>query len=192
MPYIANVKSYNKSIVQIQSSNKIHGLTIIQPDVFYDFRGAFVETFSAEKYQFKDGDGNPIKFIEDDISISRRHVVRGLHGDTKTWKLVQCLAGEIYYVVADMRKESPTYLNWEAFSLNETNKIQLLVPAGCVNGFLVMSENSIFSYKQNQHYSGQEKQITVRWNDPALNIFWPVSQPILSQRDAMAKDIDIQ
>lgn len=175
--------------MQIHLSTKIHNLSIIQPDVFYDFRGEYVETFNAERYNFKDDNAEPIAFVEDDISMSRQHVLRGLHGDEKTWKLIQCLMGEFYYVVVDMRKDSPTYLNWEAFTLNEKNRMQVLVPAGCANGHLVMSDRCIFSYKQSQYYSGMQNQFTVRWNDPQLNIFWPVQNPILSLRDSSAVDI---
>lgn len=176
--------------MQITPSKRIHNLSIIKPDVFYDFRGEYVETFNIETYQFKDDDGQPIRFVEDDISMSRQHVLRGLHGDSKTWKLIQCLMGEFYYIVVDMRKQSPTYLNWEAFTLNEKNRMQVLVPAGCANGHLVMSDRCIFSYKQSQLYSGMQNQFTVRWNDPKLTIFWPVQHPILSERDSQAIDID--
>lgn len=175
--------------MEIIKSSKINNLSIIKPDVFHDFRGEYVETFNEARYDFKDTEGKPIKFIEDDISMSHRHVLRGLHGDDKTWKLIQCLMGDFYYVVVDMRKNSPTYLAWEGFTLNEKNRMQVLVPAGCANGHLVMSEKCIFSYKQSQYYSGMSNQFTVRWNDPGLNIFWPVANPILSARDSEAIDI---
>jgi dTDP-4-dehydrorhamnose 3,5-epimerase len=176
--------------MQIKKSSKIENLSIIQPTVFYDFRGEYVETFSQQNYsQFLDYDGSPIQFVEDDISMSRQNVLRGLHGDSKTWKLIQCLYGEFYYVVVDMRKNSATYLNWEAFTMNEKNRIQVLVPAGCANGHLVLSDKTIFSYKQSQYYSGMENQFTVRWNDPKLNIYWPINNPILSERDSSAADI---
>jgi dTDP-4-dehydrorhamnose 3,5-epimerase len=177
--------------MQVTQSKKIKDLVIIKPEVFYDFRGEYVETFSKQNYtQFKDYDGTPLDFVEDDISMSKQHVLRGLHGDSATWKLIQCLMGEFYYVVVDMRKESPTYLNWEAFTMNEKNRIQVLVPAGCANGHLVMSSRTIFSYKQSQYYSGMSNQFTVRWNDPKINIYWPIQQPILSERDNGAVDVD--
>ena len=172
--------------MKISSSTKIHQLKIIKPDIFYDFRGEYVETFNQERYSFKDDQGQPIVFVEDDISMSRQYVLRGLHGDSKTWKLIQCLYGEFYYIVVDMRKDSPTYLNWEPFSLNDKNRMQVLVPAGCANGHLVLSEKCIFSYKQSQYYSGMENQFTIRWNDPKLNIFWPIKEPLLSVRDSSA------
>ena len=176
--------------MQVKQSSKIKDLSIIYPEVFHDFRGEYVETFSKQNYeQFKDYDGSTLDFVEDDISMSRQAVLRGLHGDSKTWKLIQCLMGDFYYVVVDMRKDSPTYLNWEAFTMNEKNRIQVLVPAGCANGHLVMSDRCIFSYKQSQYYSGMSNQFTVRWNDPSINIYWPITNPIVSQRDNGAKDI---
>ena len=181
--FIKKLKVYMKAI----GSNKINDLKIIHTNVFYDFRGEYVETFSKKGYEeFKDYNGQPIEWLEDDISVSRQSVLRGLHGDSKTWKLIQCLWGEFYYVVVDMRKDSSTYLNWEAFTLNDKNRMQVLVPAGCANGHLVLSDKCIFSYKQSQYYSGMENQFTVRWNDPKLNIFWPVKEPMLSVRDSSA------
>lgn len=175
--------------MQITESNQVKDLKLIRPNVFYDFRGEYVETFNAEKYDFLDSGGQKVVFVEDDISVSRKNVLRGLHGDDKTWKLIQCLWGEIFVVVVDMRKNSSTYLHWETFSINEKNRWQLLIPAGCANGHLCLSEKCIFSYKQSQIYSDGSNQFTVRWDDPRLNIFWPVKTPILSKRDAMAKFI---
>ncbi len=172
--------------MQIIQSDKIKNLSIIKTEVFYDFRGEYVETFNEEKYQFNDDAGNLVKFVEDDMSMSKQHVLRGLHGDSKTWKLIQCLMGEFYYVVVDMRKDSPTYLKWESFTLNEKNRMQVLVPAGCANGHLVMSDRCIFSYKQSEYYSGMQNQFTVRWDDPKLNIFWPIKNPLVSHRDSGA------
>lgn len=172
--------------MKIENSAKIQGLVIITPDIHYDFRGEYVETFNRRRYDFRDNDSRPIEFVEDDISLSRHSVLRGLHGDAKTWKLIQCLSGEFYYVVADMRPQSPTYLNWESFVLNDRNRKQVLVPAGCANGHLCLSPTCIFSYKQSQYYTGAETQFTVRWDDPKLRIFWPIRAPLLSERDAGA------
>ena len=170
-----------------QPSKQISDLLVIQPAVFYDFRGEYVETFNALDYQFHDAQGAHIEFVEDDISVSRHGTLRGLHGDSATWKLIQCLYGEFYYVVADMRKESPTYLKWQAFTLNDKNRTQVLVPAGCANGHLCISDSCIFSYKQSQYYSGAQNQFTVRWDDPKLRIYWPMKEPILSERDRSAR-----
>ena len=176
--------------MQIIESRKVQDLKIIKPEVFYDFRGEYVETFNQEKYKFTDRHGKPVVFVEDDISLSKHGVLRGLHGDDKTWKLIQCLWGEIYVAVVDMRKDSPTYLQWDTFSVNDKNRNQILIPAGCANGHLCLSEKCIFSYKQSQYYSGMENQFTVRWDDPKLNIFWPIKTPMISVRDGSAKFID--
>lgn len=172
--------------MQIESSSKIPGLKLIKPPVHYDYRGEYVMTFSTLTHQFTDLNDQPITFVEDDISMSRQNVLRGLHGDQKTWKLIQCLYGEFYYVVVDMRKDLPSYKTVQTFVLNERNRYQVLVPAGCANGHLVLSERCIFSYKQSEHYQGMEKQFTVHWNDPDLNIVWPTDKPILSDRDKSA------
>ena len=172
---------------QFNESQKIKDLKIITPYVFHDFRGEYVETFNKKDYDFKNADGSQVEFVEDDASVSKHGVLRGLHGDSKTWKLIQSLIGEIYFVVVDMRSDSSTYLNWEAFTVNEKNRIQILVPAGCANGHLCMSDRCLFSYKQSQYYSGMENQFTVRWDDPKLNIFWPIKNPLVSVRDSSAK-----
>jgi len=167
-------------------SSQIPGLRVIRPRVFHDFRGEYVETFSERNYRFEDGSGKTVQFVEDDVSISRHRTLRGLHGDSKTWKLIQCLSGEILVAVVDMRQDLPSYLAWETFAVNEKNRVQILVPAGCANGHLCLSERCIFSYKQSQYYQGTETQFTVRWDDPAVGIWWPIKDPILSERDSAA------
>lgn len=172
-------------------SSIIRNLIIISPKVFTDFRGEFVETFNTRDYIFTDGNGTQIKFVEDDISISNQHVLHGLHGDDKTWKLIQCIYGEVFFAVADMRKDSDSYLRSETFILSDKNRTQILVPAGCVNGNLCLSEKSIFSYKQSQLYSPDKKQLSIRWNDPVLNIDWPIQNPVLSLRDSTSDFIKV-
>jgi dTDP-4-dehydrorhamnose 3,5-epimerase len=172
--------------MKIESSKTISDLRIISLEVFHDFRGDYVETFNLDKYDFRDNAGKEIVFVEDDISVSKKSVLRGLHGDPKTWKLVQCLFGKFFYVVADMRKDSSSYLKWEGFTLSDADRKQILVPAGCANGHLVLSEQCIFSYKQSQYYAEKKDQFVVRWDDPKLKIDWPDKKPILSERDAKA------
>ena len=162
---------------------------MITPKVHTDFRGEFFESFNQQTYDFKEEENNRIVFVEDDISTSRKHILKGLHGDQLTWKLIQCLQGSIFVAVADMRKDSPTYLAVETFELNDQNRMQLLIPAGCVNGHLCLSETCILSYKQSRFYTGAGQQISVRWNDPLLNIPWPVPDPVLSERDQQANFI---
>ena len=173
--------------MNIQESSTIQGLRQIVPKVFKDLRGEFFETFNVNEYVFRDDTGNPICFIEDDVSVSKKNVLRGLHGDSNTWKLVQCLSGSLYYVVVDFRPTSPTYLKWQSFILNDEFREQLLIPAGCANGHLVLSEKAILSYKQSQLYTGKTNQFSLRWNDPKLDIEWPIDDPVLSARDAEAR-----
>ena len=165
-------------MVQVERG-EIDGVLVFRPTHFEDHRGHYVETWNDADYRAA---GCEVTFVQDDISRSRQHVLRGLHGDTNTWKLIDCLLGTIYFVVLDVRPGSPTEGRWSAYSLSDRNAMQVLVPAGCANGHLVMSEQAIFHYKQSAYYT-QGTQFTVRWNDPRYKIWWPISQPILSRRD---------
>jgi dTDP-4-dehydrorhamnose 3,5-epimerase len=160
-------------------------VAIIQPPIFVDYRGEYIETWNIEHYKAFDK-GN-IVFKQDDISTSVKHTLRGLHGDFETWKLVQCLYGSLLQVVVDMRPQSETYLKYELFSITDKNRTQILIPPGFANGHLVMSDFGIFSYKQSTLFGGTEAQFTVKWNDPKINIPWPINSPILSLRDKNAK-----
>lgn len=171
--------------MKYEFSKILPDVAIITPDVFYDYRGEYIETWNIENYKiFNKGN---ITFKQDDISTSVRHTLRGLHGDNETWKLVQCLYGSILQVVVDMRPDSKTYLKHDMFSINDKNRRQILVPPGFANGHLIMSEMGIFSYKQSTLYVGSDAQFTIKWDDPKLNISWPIINPILSSRDKNAK-----
>jgi dTDP-4-dehydrorhamnose 3,5-epimerase len=172
---------------KILSSSKIEDLKVIELPVFEDHRGVYLRTFSHKDYELVDRGKKRLQFVEDDISRSKKGVLRGLHGDAKTWKLIQNLVGEIFFAVVDMRKDSKTYLNVETFTLGDKNRSQVLVPAGCANGHLVLSEFCIFSYKQTEEYISAETQFTVAWNDPKLKIPWPIQNPTLSTRDGSAR-----
>lgn len=166
-------------------SQKLPDVAIITPNIFYDYRGEYIETWNIENYKvFNKGN---IEFKQDDISTSVKHTLRGLHGDFETWKLVQCLYGSLLQVVVDMRPNSKTYLQYDMFSINDKNRNQILVPPGFANGHLVMSDFGMFSYKQSTLYTGANAQFTVRWNDPKINIPWPIENPILSLRDKNVK-----
>jgi dTDP-4-dehydrorhamnose 3,5-epimerase len=166
--------------LQIEDT-KINGCRKIIPSVFYDFRGEYVETFNRSHYS----DICPREFIEDDISMSRRHVLRGLHGDPTTWKLIQCLHGEILFTVLDCRDDSPTRGRWQQWLLGDRNRWQVLVPAGCANGHFCLTESCVFSYKQTTYYKDQA-QFSV--NYASCGIPWPLeSGAIISQRDREAK-----
>lgn len=159
---------------------KLDGVLLINPPtVFEDFRGSYVEIYNDDIYR---ANGVDVKFVQDDISTSSQHVLRGIHGDTETYKLVSCLYGNFYLVVVNWDKSSPQFGQWESFVLSDVNRLQVLIPPKFGNGHLVLSETAIFHYKQNTQYN-RSGQFTLMWNDPKLKIWWPVSQPMLSQRD---------
>lgn len=158
---------------------KLDGVRLIKPDTFEDHRGQYVEIYNEDFFR---NNGIPVKFIQDDISTSSKHVLRGIHGDAETWKLISCLYGKFYLVVINHDKQSEQFGKWESFTLSDRNRLQILVPPNFGNGHLVMSETAIFHYKQNTYYNPQG-QFTIVWNDPQVNIWWPIKNPILSQRD---------
>ena len=163
------------------SKTKLDGVLLIKPStIFEDFRGAYIETYNEKLYLEA---GINIKFIQDDISVSFKNVLRGIHGDDVTWKLVSCLYGEFYLVVVNWDKESYQFRQWESFTLSEENRLQVLIPARFGNGHVVLSDLAIFHYKQNTYYD-RSRQFTIMWNDSELNIEWPVDNPITSKRDS--------
>ncbi len=151
---------------------------IKQPDSFEDFRG---ELFTS----YKKGDYN-LDFNHDKVSISRQNVLRGLHGDSKSFKLITCLAGEVLLVVVDNRPESKNYLKWDSIILTSKNKKQVLIPPRFANGHLILSDEATFFYKWSYDgdYPDVKDQFTLKWNDPKIGIHWPISKPILSKRDS--------
>jgi len=161
-------------------TTKLESVLLIKPPtVFEDFRGHYVETYNRNAYYTA---GIPIEFVQDDISVSHRHVLRGIHGDNRTWKLITCLQGSFYFVVVNNDPNSSQYREWVSFTLSESNRLQVLVPPNFGNGHLVMSEQAIFHYKQSTDYD-RSSQFTLPWNDPILKIWWPIQNPIVSQRD---------
>tara|TARA_Y100000592_G_scaffold91377_1_gene151444 strand:+ start:6735 stop:7211 length:477 start_codon:yes stop_codon:yes gene_type:complete len=156
---------------------KIKDIKIIKPDVFTDYRGDLWTIW-------KEGDHN-LNFNHDKISTSRKHVLRGIHGDYKSWKLITCLYGEMYFVIVDNRKDSDTYGLWDWIILDNKTRKQVLLPPGVGNGFLVLSESSVFHYKWSYpgKYPDVEDQFTIKWNDKKININWPIKNPILQLRD---------
>lgn len=162
------------------SKTKLDGVLLIRPPtVFEDFRGTYVETYNERLYTEA---GITVRFVQDDISVSSQHVLRGIHGDEETWKLISCLYGKFYLVVVNWDKSSPQCGQWESFVLSDQNRLQVLVPPKFGNGHLVLSAFAIFHYKQSSYYN-RPGQFTILWNDPELNLWWPVKHPILSRRD---------
>ena len=160
---------------------KLKGVLQIFPDIFQDFRGQFVETYNEELYRKK---GIKVKFVQDDISVSKKDVLRGIHGDNKTWKLVSCLYGKIYCVIVNCDKNSKDFGKWQSFILSDKNKTQILFPPKYGCSILIQSKEAIFSYKQSAYFvHGQ--QFSYKWNDPRFKIKWPIKNPILSKRDKL-------
>jgi dTDP-4-dehydrorhamnose 3,5-epimerase len=162
------------------SKTKLDGVLLIKPPtIFEDFRGTYVEIFNEKLYSEA---GINVKFVQDDISVSSRNVLRGIHGDNETRKLISCLYGKFYLVVVNWDKSSPQFGQWESFILSDQNRLQVLVPPKFGNGHLVLSDLAIFHYKQSTYYN-RSGQFTLLWNDPKLNLWWPVKNPIVSRRD---------
>ena len=161
------------------SETKLEGVLLIKPDVFEDHRGEYIETYNEEGYRKF---GITARFVQDDISMSTQHVLRGIHGDGETWKLISCLYGKFYLVVVNCKTGSDQFGRWQSFVLSDRNRHQILVPPKYGNGHLIMSERAIFHYKQSTYYNPRG-QFTYRWDDPRLKIWWPVKNPLLSPRD---------
>jgi len=164
---------------------KLKDCVIIEPKVFGDERGFFLETFQADRYA--DLAAISLPFVQDNHSRSSRGVLRGLHFQkTKPQgKLVRVVRGEVYDIAVDIRSGSPTYGQWEAVILSEGNKTQFWVPPGFAHGFLVLSETADFEYKCTDYYDPSDEG-SLLWSDPDLNIPWPIDSPKLSEKDANA------
>lgn len=163
----------------------IPGAVIIEPKVWGDQRGYFLESYRSNRYAEL---GIPAHLVQDNQSLSRRGILRGLHiqHPHAQGKLVQVLLGEVYDVAVDVRRGSPSYGLWVGVVLSEENKLQFWVPPGFAHGFLVTSETALFSYKCSDYYH-PETEFSVRWNDPAIGIDWPLDgEPALSPKDTDA------
>ncbi len=169
--------------IEIENSKILKEIKIFTPSVNVDNRGTIFTTYSKESYDNYLPEG--LEFIHDKFAESNKNVLRGLHGDNKTWKLITCIYGDIFEVVVDMRLDSSTYLKWDSFELNNKNKNQILVPPNFVNGYCVLSDFAVFHYKlaYEGEYFDVAQQMVVKWNDERLNINWPVKNPILQKRD---------
>ena len=153
----------------IVKKTKLNDCKIINPQVFKDNRGFFLETFQADRY--KNLAGIDLPFVQDNHSRSSKGVLRGLHFQKKQpqGKLVRVVVGEIFDVALDIRKESNTYGIWESFILSEENKTQLWLPPGFAHGFLVLSDFAEIEYKCTDYYNPSDQK-SILWNDPDLNI----------------------
>lgn len=157
---------------------------ILEPNVFGDHRGYFMESYNAKVFEEL---GLNYSFIQDNQSLSvETGTLRGLHYQLAPYaqtKLVRAIRGAIYDVIVDIRKGSPSYGKWQGFILTEENKRQLLVPRGFAHGFCTLVKNTEVLYKVDNYYSAEHDR-GIQWNDPQLNIDWHVKEPILSDKDA--------
>lgn len=161
---------------------ELNGVYIIEPTVHKDDRGEFFETYNENEYE---KNGMIAKFVQDDVSISYKGVLKGFHGDEGTYKLVQCLVGEVFAVVVNCDEESKDFGRSQTFVLSEKNKCQLYIPPMYGNGYCVMSDMAVYSYKQSTYY-GDYKQFTYKWDDARFAIEWPKMDYIISERDRNA------
>ena len=160
------------------------GVLVLEPRVFSDARGAFFESFRADRCAAM---GVGAAFVQDNVSISRRGVLRGLHFQHPRGqaKLIQAIRGEVFDVAVDVRRDSPTFGRAVWSTLSEANRRQMFVPPGFAHGFVVTSDEAIVAYKCSDYYA-PEFERSIHWNDPALGIPWPVASPILSSKDESA------
>ena len=158
------------------------GVLLIEPDVFRDPRGHFLETFHERKYREA---GIPYPFVQDNQSRSNRGTLRGLHAQLQRpqGKLIRALQGEIFDVAVDIRPGSPTFGKWTGAKLSGDDFRQMFIPAGFAHGFCVLSETADVAYKCTDFYDRAD-EIGLRWNDPTVGIAWPIRDPLLSEKDA--------
>ena len=166
----------------------IPGVVVIEPKVFGDERGFFMETWNAARYEEA---GLSYRFVQDNLSFSTKGVLRGLHfqDPDRQGKLVQVLDGEVFDVAVDIRVGSPTFGQWEGVILSSENRRQFYVPEGFAHGFLVTGEKALFSYKCTGKYNPSAEGY-VLWNDPEIGIEWPLDvSPTLSDKDRAARTL---
>jgi dTDP-4-dehydrorhamnose 3,5-epimerase len=156
----------------------IDDVKVFTNDAFRDERGELWTVWNEKEFEPK------LKFNHDKIAVSKKNVLRGIHGDSKSWKLITCLSGEIRLVVVE-----PNKLHHTSILLTDKNKLSVLVPPGFGNGHLVLSDKAVFYYKwaYEGEYPDVQDQFSLRWNDPKLKIDWGIQNPILSERDKNAK-----
>ena len=170
----------NFSIVE---SKKIKGIWIIKPTISSDERGNIWTSYL--KSEIEKLLPNELIFKHDKFSTSKQNVLRGIHGDSKSWKLVTCVHGSIQQVVVDLRKDSPTYLKWQDFHIDIDNQMLILIPPLMGNAYYVKSEQAVYHYKlaYDGEYIDSNEQFSVRWNDDSIGINWLSKHPLLSNRD---------
>ena len=167
----------------IKESKKIQGVYIITPTISQDRRGDIWTSFLKERIE--NLLPHNLHFKHDKFSQSHHNVLRGIHGDNKSWKYVTCVYGSIFQVVVDCRKDSPTYLQWEGFEIHKEKQKMILLPPNMGNAYYVRSQNAVYHYKlaYEGEYFDAPHQFTYAWNDKVIGIEWNCKKPILSDRD---------
>ena len=166
---------------------EIEGLRLFEPRIFHEDRGFFFESYNEEKYSALIG--AEVHFVQDNISTSKKGVLRGLHFQTPPFaqgKLVSVIKGKVLDVAVDIRKGSPTYGKYQVIELSAENKLQFWIPAGFAHGFVSLEEDTIFSYKCSNYYSPAHER-TLLWNDIDLGIEWGINDPIVSEKDKIGE-----
>jgi dTDP-4-dehydrorhamnose 3,5-epimerase len=175
----------------IATPTPLPGVLIIEPKVFGDDRGFFFESFNLR--DFRAATGVTLDFVQDNHSLSRRGVLRGLHYQVEhpQGKLVRVVSGKVFDVVVDLRRSSPTFGKWFGLELSEENKRQLWIPPGFAHGFLVTSEVAEFLYKTTDYWHPEDEH-TLSWNDPEIRIEWPVQgEPVLAKKDTEGRQLRV-
>jgi dTDP-4-dehydrorhamnose 3,5-epimerase len=169
-------------------STEIQDVHIIEPRVFEDDRGYFLETYHGRHFESA---GLSDVFVQDNLSCSRKNALRGLHFQVTRpqAKLVRVISGEVFDVAVDIRRTSATFGRWVSVHLSEHNKRQVYIPAGCAHGFCVLSESARVFYKCSNFYDPDDEG-GILWSDPALGIDWPVTHPLVSEKDAALPLLD--
>ena len=167
----------------IKESKLIRGVYVIKPSISKDNRGNIWTSYLKEKIE--ELLPHELFFKHDKFSQSSKNVLRGIHCDDKTWKLVTCVFGSILQIVVDCREDSDTYASYESYRINEKNQLSVLIPPKLGNAHYVKSRHAVYHYKlaYDGKYIDAEEQFTYKWNDPIFNIKWPTKNPILSERD---------
>lgn len=163
----------------------IADLLLLEPKVFYDDRGYFMESFNEREFEAL----QKVKFVQDNESMSKKGVLRGLHFQRPPHvqaKLVRVITGSVFDVAVDLRLSSPTYGNYFGHVLSDKNKLQLFIPAGFAHGFLSLEDNTIVNYKCSDYYY-KDVEDSIRWNDEQLGIQWAVANPVLALKDQNAQ-----
>jgi dTDP-4-dehydrorhamnose 3,5-epimerase len=167
---------------------RIEGLVLVEPAVHRDDRGFFTETFRAQDFQQL---GVDVEFVQENHSRSVRGTVRALHFQLQPGqaKLVRAVRGAVYDVAVDLRRDSPTFGQYEAFELSDENCHELFVPVGFAHGFCVTSDVADFTYRVSSYYDGEQER-GIAWDDPEIGIEWPVADPVVSERDRSNPRLD--